>query len=666
MKEVTIGIAGAAGDGLDKSGDTLAKSAGRQGLHVYAYNSYQSIIRGGHIWLKVRIAEQKIYTHGDSLTALIALNQDSLERHALEVDESGVVIYNSDRLKWDPSMLRKGVQLLPLPMSQVTAGVSKEFGPVQPIMQNTVALGAVLSFIGLGMEEASRVLQDTFQHKGQKIIDLNVALLKVGYDYANQNCKVSKYIWKGDGKRRPFVTGNEALAMGAVAAGCKFYSAYPMTPASGILHWMASHAEKVGVVVKQCEDELSVINMAIGAGVAGVRAACATSGGGFALMTEAIGMAGIMEVPVVCIEVQRGGPSTGLPTKTEQADLNQVYGASHGEFPRLILAPVDVVDAYYSVAESFNLSEKYQLPVLLMSDLLLSEHPETIDADAFTPEITIDRGELVMQYPANSGRYKRYALTASGVSPRALPGTPNTLFVSVTDERDEESILVSDMFTAPPVRRKMLEKRQHKLERLLEELPAPKLEGPADADVTLVGWGSTCGVIREAAQKLAEQGIKTNYLIIKYILPFHTAVVTKILSGTRKKISVEVNYTSQMANYIKRETGISMDAHINRYDGEPMEPVQVALQVKEILSGKKPQLSVTESEAREIAYHYLRTHYAEKLRPGKLSQSKPNGREEPVWKIELVERATGDKQAEMEVGVETGATYSYKVLVPQT
>jgi len=665
MKEVTIGIAGAAGDGLDKTGDTLAKSAGRQGLHVYAYNSYQSIIRGGHIDLRVRIAEQKVYTHGDNLTALIALNQDSLERHAQEVDEGGVVVFNSDRLKWEPSMLREGVQLLPLPMSQVTAEVAKEHGPVQPIMQNTVALGAVLSFTGLGIQEASKVLNDTFQHKGQKIVDLNIGLLKAGFDYASQNCKISKYTWKGDGKRRPFVTGNEILAIGAVAAGCKFYSAYPMTPASGVLHWMANHAEKVGVVVKQCEDELSVINMAIGAGVAGVRSACATSGGGFALMTEAIGMAGIMEIPVVCIEVQRGGPSTGLPTKTEQADLNQVYGASQGDFPRLILAPYDIVDAYYSITESFNLADKYQMPVLLVSDLLLSEHPETIDADALTPQVKIDRGELVKQYPENNGRYKRYALTPSGVSPRALPGTPNTLYVSATDDHDEESILISDMFTSPPVRRKMQEKRQRKMEGLLKELPAPKLEGPADADVTLVGWGSTYGVIRETAHKLTEQGIKTNYLIIKYILPFHTDEVTKILTSAKKKISVEVNYTSQMASHIKRETGISMDAHINRYDGEPMQPAQVVMQVKELLSGKKPLLSVTESEAREIAYHYLRTHYGEKLRPGKLSQSKSNGKEEPVWRIELVERATGNKQAEMEIGVETGATYFYKSLVPQ-
>src|SRR5262249_3606938 len=250
----------------------------------------------------------------------------------------------------------------------------------------------------LGWEEAANVLTDTFSHKGQKVIDINVGLLKAGYEYAKANSKPITKEWKTSKKKRPFITGNEAMAMAAAAAGCKFYSAYPMTPASTILHWMAAHFQKTGICVKQCEDELSVVNMAIGAGIGGVRSMCATAGGGFALMTEAVGMAGIMEVPVIVVEVQRGGPSTGLPTKTEQADLFQVLGASQGEFPRLIVAPKDIADAYHTVIESFNLADKYQLPVLLMSDLLLSEHPETVDPEEFTPDVKIDRGELVTSW----------------------------------------------------------------------------------------------------------------------------------------------------------------------------------------------------------------------------------------------------------------------------
>ena len=665
MQEVTIGIAGAAGDGLDKSGDTLARSCGRLGLHVYAYNSYQSIIRGGHIWLRVRVGQNKVYSHGDHLNVLIALNQDSIERHAHEVEEGGVVIFNSDKFKCEPTQVRKGVQILGLPMSKVTEDVVKEHGPLQAIMQNTVAVGAASFVAGIGLEEPTEVLTDTFAHKGQKVIDLNVGLLKAGFEFAKANTKPVAKDWSFSKKRRPFVTGNEAIAMGAYAAGCKFYSAYPMTPASTILHWMASHAAKTGICVKQCEDELSVVNMAIGAGIAGARSMCATAGGGFALMTEAVGMAGIMEVPVVIVEVQRGGPSTGLPTKTEQADLFQVYGASQGEFPRLIVAPKDIADAYETTVDVFNIADKFQVPVLLMSDLLLSEHPETVDPEVFNCDVKIDRGEVVSEWNESQGKFKRFRFTQSGISPRVIPGTPNTAYVSASDEQDEEAILISDMFTTQAVRRKIMEKRGRKIENLLKALPAPVLEGPADADVTLVCWGSTWGVVKEAAEMLTAQGVKTNFVNIKYIAPFHAKEVSEILGKAKKKISVEVNFTSQMARHIKAETGISMDDHINRYDGEPIEPHFVVEHVKRILAGKALALEVTEDEAKDFAYHYIRTHALEKLRPTKLTVESANGNGEPTWNIELTERVSGKLAARMKVGVSTGATYSFEKLASE-
>src|SRR5881396_1675101 len=458
MQEITIGIGGAAGDGLDKSGDTLAKTAGRLGLYVYAYNSYQSVIRGGHIWLRVRVAEEKVHSHGDGLNVLIALNQDSIERHAPEVNSGGAVIYNSDKFKLDPVLLRDNVLPVPLPMITLT----KPFGKVQPVMQNTVALGALMFLAGLDFDTNVGVLEDTFKHKGQAVIDQNAGIARAGYDYARDTFVPLGYEWNFTRTRRPFLTGNEAISLGAVTAGCKFYSAYPMTPASSILHWMASHGEKCGVVVKQCEDELAVVNMAIGAGHAGVRAMCGTSGGGFALMTEGIGMAGMLEAPVVVIEVQRGGPSTGIPTKTEQGDLNQVFGASQGDYPRVIIAPTETSDCFWTAVEAFNLAEKYQLPVLIISDLLLSEHPETIEADALRHDVAIERGELVTEWPKTNGPYRRYANTPSGVSPRALPGTEGTEYVAATDEHDEEGILISDVFTSPPVRRKIMERRMKK------------------------------------------------------------------------------------------------------------------------------------------------------------------------------------------------------------
>lgn len=659
MHEVTIGIAGAAGDGLDKSGDTLARSCGRLGLHVYAYNSYQSIIRGGHIWLKVRIADEKVYCHGDHLNILIALNQDTIERHAREVEEGGVILFNGDRIKCEESLVRKGVNILPLPINEITAELKEKYGPIKPIMQNTIAIGAACYLGDIGLEQPSEVLKDTFAHKGQEVIDLNVGLLTVGYEYAKKNLKPVVSGWKLSGKRRPFVTGNEAIALAAYAAGCKFYSAYPMTPASTILHWMAAHQTETGIVVKQCEDELSVINMAIGAGIGGVRSMCATAGGGFALMTEAVGMAGIMEVPVVCVEVQRGGPSTGLPTKTEQADLWQVFGASQGEFPRLIVAPRDIADAYDTTVEAFNMADKYQLPALIMSDLLLSEHPETVDPEAFKAEVKIDRGEVVKSWDEKDGKYRRFRFTESGISPRAYPGTPNTLYVSATDDHDEESILISDMFTSAPIRRKIMEKRMRKVANMLKELKAPQLEGPADADVTLVCWGSTSGVVKEAAERMTANGTKTNFLCIKYIAPFHVKEVTELLSKAKKKYSVEVNFTSVMAKLIKMETGISMDGHIVKYDGEPIEPLYIEDRVKELQAGKQMDLDVSEDEAREMVYHYLRTHGGEKLRPVKVVKESPNGGE-PVWSIEIAERVTGKTGGSMKIGVKTGTKVSFE------
>lgn len=662
MSEVTVGIGGAAGDGLDKTGDALAKTAARLGLYVYAYNSYQSVIRGGHIWLRVRLGQEKVASHGDGLNALIALNQDSIERHAPEVNPGGVVLFNADKLRCNIG-LRDKVQVAPLPVGELT----KAFGRIEPVMQNTVALGALLFLLGLDFEVTAGVLRDTFGHKGQAVIDLNLGLARAGYDYARERFAPLRQQseWKFSRKKRPFITGNEAFSLGAVAAGCKFYSAYPMTPASSILHWMAAHAEQCGIVVKQCEDELAVVNMAIGAGFAGVRAMCGTSGGGFALMTEAIGQAGMIEAPVVIIEVQRGGPSTGIPTKTEQGDLNQVLGASQGDFPRVIFAPADTRDCFHSAVEAFNLAEKYQLPVIIISDLLLSEHPETIEPDDLQANVPIERGELVSEWNEENGRYKRYAFTASGISPRALPGTANTLHIAGTDEHDEEGILISDVFTNPAVRRKIAEKRMKKLDLALRELPPPHLEGPADAEVTLVGWGSTKGVIQETIQQLAAAGIRANQLHFKYILPFHSREAREILSRCQRTIGIEVNATGQFARHLRGETGYSVHDRILKYDGEPFEPHHIREQVRAVLEGRPRSLNVTPEEACEIAYHYIRAHLNQDVRPGRIQRAAGDGIPEPVWRVEIVHRDSGEKQGELRVGVETGATYSWQPSRPE-
>lgn len=652
-KDVIIGIGGAAGDGLDKTGDTLARTASRLGLHVYAYNSYQSIIRGGHIWLRVRLSEKKVHSHGDHLHALIVLNQDTFERHAHEVEPGGIIFFNSDKVNCDPSLLRDDVGCLGLPIGELI----KPFGRVPSVMQNSVLLGALLYWLNLDFQVTEEVYVDTFRHKGQQVIDQNVGIARAGYDYAHQNLERSGVSWEYSRVRRPFLTGNEALGLGAVAAGLKFYSAYPMTPASSLLHWMVAHSEKAGVVVKQAEDELAVANMAIGAGLAGARAMCGTSGGGFALMSEAIGLAGMIEAPVVVVNVQRGGPSTGLPTKTEQGDLNQVYGASQGDYPRIIIAPSTVVDAFYTAAEAHNLAEELQGPVLIISDLLLGEHPETVEPDALRPDVPIERGKLLSEV---SDGYKRFVMTADGISPRVLPGTQGTAFVATSDDHDEQGVVISDEFANPAVRRKMQEKRMRKLEAIRSKLAPPVLEGLADADVTLVGWGSTWGVIHEAIEGLAEEGITANHVHIKYLHPFHADEVTDILSGSQRIIVVENNSSGQFTRFLRAETGVKADHQVLKYDGEPFTPGFIISAVEAILDDRPLSLDVSQEEAREMAYHYIRIKLANDARPSEYEQVSLPGYDEPLWQVTLIGRKEGEPRGSLLIGVQTGAIYGWQ------
>jgi 2-oxoglutarate ferredoxin oxidoreductase subunit alpha len=655
--EVTIGLAGAAGDGLDRTGYNLANVASRLGLHVYAYNSYQSLIRGGHTWLRLRIGERKVYTQGDHVNVVIALNQDSIERHARELGPGGVLLFNGDTLRCDPALVREGVHVLPLPFKELT----KDLGKLLPVMQNTLAVGALMHLIGLDFDVLRGVIADTFGRKGGEIIAQNVAVAQAGFDHARERMEPLLSGWKSGRGRLPFLTGNVAFAMGATAGGLKFYAAYPMSPASGILHWFCDNGAKVGVVVKQCEDELAVANMTIGAGHAGARAMCATSGGGFALMTEAIGMAGMIEAPAVFINVMRGGPSTGVPTKTEQGDLNQVFGASQGDYPRAILAPATLKDCYYIAAEALNLAEEFQIPVTIVSDLMLSEHRETLEADDLTPDVPIRRGQILREVPAGngSGGYKRYAFTPSGVSPRVLPGTPGTTFVSATDEHDEEGVLISDEHTNASLRRVAHEKRMRKMAALLAALPPPRLEGPEDAEITLIGWGSTWGVIHEAVEQLAAAGVAANHLHFRYLVPFHADETREILSRCRRTAVVEGNYTGQFARHLRAETGASVDALILKYDGEPFDPGDVAARARAIVEGRPHDPRVTEEEAREIAYHYIRIHLNDKGRPVRFERSPANGHGEPVWQIDVVDRKSGAALGELILGQETGATHAW-------
>jgi 2-oxoglutarate ferredoxin oxidoreductase subunit alpha len=429
------------------------------------------------------------------------------------------------------------------------------------------------------------------------VVAANVAAARAGYDYAAQNLPTLPRQLAATSQKWALVTGNEVLSMAAAAAGCQFYCAYPMSPASGILHWMAAHAKELGICVRQVEDEISVINMAIGANHAGVRGMCATSGGGFALMTEAVGMAAILETPLVVINVQRAGPSTGVPTKTEQGDLNQALGASQGDFPRIILAPTSIPDCFDTVVLAFNLADRYQCPVILLSDLLMSEGNETVDPALFLGDVAIDRGELITADAGGNGApYLRFKDTPSGISPRAIPGVPGHLYVAASDEHDEDGVLLSDVYTDPVRRKKMVDKRARKMAPVLDQLPPPRLSGPADAEVTLVGWGSTWGCLTEAVERLNREGIAVNHLHVKCLLPFQSQEVSRLLGRSRRIIVVENNHSGQFARYLRAETGIAANGHVRKYDGEPFEPRHIVAGVKEILAGGKEVVEVLSTE----------------------------------------------------------------------
>jgi 2-oxoglutarate ferredoxin oxidoreductase subunit alpha len=333
--------------------------------------------------------------------------------------------------------------------------------------------------------------------------------------------------------------------------------------------------------------------MAIGAAHAGCRAMCATSGGGFALMTEGLGAAAMMEIPVVCINVQRAGPATGVPTKTEQGDLWQAMGAGQGDYPRIIVAPTTIPDCFKTVPKLFNLVEKFQCPGIILSDLLLSEGRSSVDPAELDFNVAIERGEVIGlngATPPLNGGYKRYEINDSGISPRALPGTLGFEHVVATDDHDEDGVLISDEYTNPHKRQAMHEKRMRKMDSILPLLDPPKLWGAVDAQVTLLGWGSTEGVVQEAIQKLADEaGIAANLLQIKWLVPLHGEAITSILTNSKKVIIVENNYSGQFARYLRSETGIVADGHIRKYDGEPFMPHHIVDGVKAILAGTTKQ-----------------------------------------------------------------------------
>lgn len=574
-----VSIGGAAGQGVATPGNIFARIFARRGLHLLAYNAYQSIIRGGHTFLTIRTGPEKITSFGDHIDLLIPLNQDTMDRHLRLLGPGAAVVYNGDAIK--PGEAPEGVRLCPIPVSELSQNSRNK------VEQNTLAVAAALSMMGVGFQPLEEALAQQFKKKGDAVVAENVESARNAYHYSTQHFAPFPRPLPMTENRKAVLTGNMALAMGGAAAGVKFYCAYPMSPSTGVLHWMAAHARKAGIMVRQVEDEIGVVNMAIGAAHAGVRSMCATSGGGFALMTEGLGLAAMIETPVVVIDVQRAGPSTGVPTKTEQGDLWQMLGAGHGDYPRLIATPTDILDCFKIIPEIFNLVDRFQCPGIVLGDLLLSEGHTSVEPEDLDFNVEIDRGELITSANGNGANgYKRYLFTESGISPRAIPGVPHHTHTVASDEHMEDGVLISDEFTNPIKRRAMMEKRQRKVAGIEAAVPPPELTGPPDADVTLIGWGSTKGVIQEAVEMLNEEGISANQLQIRWMVPLHGERIAEILRDCRHTIIVENNYSGQFARYLRSETSFVPDGHIRKYDGEPFMPHHIVEAVKEQLAGR--------------------------------------------------------------------------------
>jgi len=567
-------IGGKAGEGIMSAGLMFSKCASRGGLNIYNYTEYPSLIKGGHNTYQVHVGEDEVFFISSKIDLLIALDEETVNLHKNELNFGGGIIYDSEKVKLGDKDLPK-IKLYPIPLEKIALEYKNK------ILKNTVALGASIALLDYDLGILSSMLTEMFKRKGEEMIKINIGAAKAGYDFIKKNFKndFGFKLVKTKNKPKMVLSGNEAIACGIEAAGCKFFSAYPMTPATSILHFLKAKEKDYGMIVLQPEDEISAIAMPLGASYAGVRAATATSGGGFCLMVEHLGLAAITETPIVIIECQRPGPATGLPTWTEQADLRFLIHAAQGEFPRVIIAPGDAKEAFYLTAEAFNLAEKYQIPVIILSDKLLSESYES--TKEFNLErVKIERGEILSDTDlVKLKNYLRYQITKSGVSPRSLPGMISGLFDANSDEHDEYGFVTENQ----TIRIKMMDKRFSKLLALEKEIVEPKIYGDKDAEITLIGWGSTKKPILEALKLFKEAGVKVKFLHFTYLWPLPTKEITKILKGKGKKIILENNKTGQLASLIKEKTGLEPTSQLLKYDGRPFWPEEIVERAKEVI-----------------------------------------------------------------------------------
>ncbi len=558
LQSISFKIAGEAGAGVMTTGQSLATLVSNLGYSVFGYAEYPSLIRGGHNTYQVTFSKETVRSPKDTIDVLVALNLNGIKLHLNELTAKSTVIYDSTMFSEDELDLPTRIKRIDLPMRKIATDNNAD-----SLLANNAALGAAVAALGLPFVELENVISRSFASKGTNIIVQNVKVAKDGFDFVitkfpqiTQSPKISR-------KNQLLISGNEAIALGALAAGCKFFSGYPMTPTSALMHFLAKNGPKHDMVVKHTEDEISAVNMAIGASFTGVRSMTATSGGGFALMSEGVSLAGITETPLVVVEGQRPGPATGMPTWTAQEDLEFVLSAGHGEFPRIILSPGDISECFWLTVEAFNLADIYQTPVIILADKMVLESHSTVEIFDLT-KIPIDRGKLITNPGKEVKTYHRYQLTASGISPRAIPGMRGHVFAANSDEHDEAGQSTED----GKLRIQMTQKRFKKLSLLTSKTQPFRPINPQKGKLKIISFGSNKGAILDALELV---GDKSNYsfLSMDKLNPINIKSLTNYLKDGKNTIVVENNYTGQLESYLTKLTGVQPKYRIRRFDGRP-------------------------------------------------------------------------------------------------
>jgi len=586
--DITIKIGGIAGAGISATVNVLAKILKDHGYRIQTFRDIPSRIRGGHTNETVRASHLDCFSTPDYIDILIVFDRATILRCLREVRDKGVVIIDISSVKYTEDDFRARDDLI---IYEIPAKTLALKGLGNEIYKNTVILGVLAELLDMDIEIVKNVISRTYQRKGEKIISTNIKALDIGIKYAKENIEKKddyKVIKKEFREETILITGNEAIAMGAIAAGCRFMSGYPITPATQILEFMIRHLPKYGGVAVQTEDEIAAINYAIGAAIAGARAMTATSGPGFSLMTEAVSLAGMAEVPLVIVNSNRAGPSTGMATKTEQSDLLFTIFQGHGDFPKIVLAPSTNEEAFYMTAEAFNIAEKCQCPVIILVDEFISHGYQTAKKFDFS-RIKIDRGELyidgdIRDDMCRDGLFLRYKITDTGISPRTMPKKGNKPFLTATLEHDEHGWPTED----PIVRVSMMNKRLRKIKALMPELMnkfGPEIIGDDDSRIGIISYGSTKYVISEAMKKLIiEKNITTKYLRLRMLWPLPEKEIREFVNNADKIFIVEMNATAQLEKLIRIATGPS-DKFVNilKYDGRMFSPSEVYKRIEEEL-----------------------------------------------------------------------------------